>query len=1302
MKIWITIFALIVTVFSVNAQTKIFELKITPDNLRIYDKYHQNATEIVTESGKKIIHFKKHGTLIIPLVLTDFIGKKLKISISFRTTNVPETPKGKNPSVYGFKMLFCGNTTDKQFYGNQIGPFRGTCDWQIATRQIKQMVPDNLANLCFNISNPGGEVWIDQLYIEDLATSNAVSQEPFPLKASNATLLRLGPMKQAPKIDGRIGKDEWVQASTTFGGISDQSGLMTSRKNNFRFGYDDKYLYFAITSELPLSPQKLTAKDTVEFIILPPKSSKPCIVQFDSTGKGTIASGVKIANNFAPDLVTSNQGECWTAEVAIPLSALDIKMVKDGETWGIQMIRHWSSDLENGFWHKPSMDGKLGTFIPDATAPAVSFDGFGHHEYESTGNYVWSYRVENTTPSPVKLVSGCYMVGITGAPTLDIKNPDLIGKATKHPIGRKSTLAPGKTGEFNLYLMAQFPGKPRLLFSQVRDAQTQTNYYTRTMFWDVGQAKRTAGWIDRLGLPYLCAGFYPSYGNKLRVAAVFSLRIPCNSAVITVTDTKGKIWKTLKYTNSEKILNDIEDETMLPNLPLGEYIVTLDATAKNGKHYTHKRTFAIRKFPWQNLNIGKERIIIPPFKPLIIDKSKKEVRALLTGYKLGGALWDAVYAEGKNILAAPIEFFLNGQKFSTGTVKLISAEPDRVVYESNVSQSNVQLQLKHEYDYDGFCKVTLRVVPQGKTIVKSFQLHIPLRDEYVRFYDPLNKSGARAKSAPSLAVPKGTGVLALPAVCTRKGRLENYFWFGGQYKGMCWMIDNDRHFSLSPLLDAQRLSRNKNTVTYTIDIVNKATTWEKPFEIVMGFEPTPVKPQPAGYRKIGEFMYDYPPPKNCDFAGMGAGYNMVNDLLYPLGTIPNGDMSYYKFLMASRNNIPTPKERLAFVNDYFARNADWIKKNMPFVDLSVLRQMLRDKRKYGQKYFLLYHNPALYSHCWPEAEMYKAEWLPWDYPVDDAANEYIATHTKEYIDKMLYEMREQARMGYDGMNFDCFPLGGGFNTEIGAGYRVKPGKVPLIYNKNMLSIAPPGIRSGKSLFTWRELTKRTATMLYMENKLVYGRPWVELHASHAQCVPITAFCSTTITWERGSGGGEYQSRFPESYILADIVGTQSGIIPRTIVSTKGAVKGISKADEVKSLIATSFGFALMNHSDQGVEGRHQEYASARDLVFSFGYGDPEVEIFPFWGKKKQPVSCNAKDIRMTVVVRPDGKGLLMIGNLGNKVKATFDLSGLGYKNCITKNAETDKKLSDRQKVTIEIPYHGYALILAEAVKETKR
>ncbi len=1113
---------------------------------------------------------------------------------------------------------------------------------------------------------------------------------------SELTLIRLPPMPDAPQIDGRVADQEWRHASTTFGGISNISGLMTARKNNFRFGYDKNCLYFSVTSEMPIPPQRLTPEDQVELTLLPPGAERPLRFRFHSDASlDSLPDGVRAASSFAPDLLTSNRGTCWTLEAAIPLTALNVQGIEDNQKWGLQMARHWSSQPETGFWHQPKNDAVLGTFIPDAKAPAVSFDGFGFGEYEATGNYIWSYRSENSTSAEFHLASGCYVVGIEGAPTLDIENPDLIGKARKiniGPVGMKYWVAPGASEEFNLYMMAQFPGKPRLLYSLVEDVVSKTVYYTRAMFWDVRAAKRTAVWKDELGLPYLCAGFYPSYGNLLRVAAVFNAKLPCVKTDITVKGATGKVWKTFRHADFGRPLEDFEDSTILPDLPLGEYIVTMEATAEDGKVYTHERTFAIRKFPWQNLGIGEERVIIPPFKPLTVNEADKEVHALLTGYRLNGALWDAVYADGENILAAPVEFRLEGEAFTPGEIRLIEKAPDRVIWQSAVSRGPVKLELRQEYDYDGFCKVILKVIPEGKVKVGSFQFLLPLQDQYVALYNTLDKVGSHATFAPSLAVPSGEGVLTLPAVQTRKGKLENYFWFGEQYKGLCWMIDNQRNFSLNPEQVAQRLSRKGDIVTYTIDIVNQATVWEKPFEIVMGLQATPVKPQPEGYRKIGEFMYDYPPPAGADHAGMNGGGNVADDMYYPIGAVPNNDYSYTEFLMKSRDNPPSKAERRAFTDAYLARNLDWIKKNWPMQDLHVLRHKLFTHRQYGRKYFLLYHDPALYSFRWPEAEMYKAEWLPWDYPVDDAANEYIATHTKEYIDKMLYEMRNEARQGYDGMNFDCFALGGGFNTVIGAGVRYKPGKVPFIHNQNMLSIAPPGIHGGRSLFTWRDLCKRTATMLLQENKLVYGCPWVELHATAAQCVPVTAFCSTTITWERSSAGGLYQNRYPESYILADTVGTQSGIVPRVIVSTKGAIAGITPEEEVKTMIAISFGYALMNHCDQGVIRGQKDYAYARDTIFTFGYGNPEVKIYPFWGKEPQPVRCQASGVRLTSVVRPDGQTLVMIGNLGDEVTATLDLAGLGYDRLKITDLYADKELAEP---VVSVAQHGYALLKIE-------
>jgi hypothetical protein len=62
------------------------------------------------------------------------------------------------------------------------------------------------------------------------------------------------------------------------------------------------------------------------------------------------------------------------------------------------------------------------------------------------------------------------------------------------------------------------------------------------------------------------------------------------------------------------------------------------------------------------------------------------------------------------------------------------------------------------------------------------------------------------------------------------------------------------------------------------------------------------------------------------------------------------------------------------------------------------------------------------------------------------------------------------------------------------------------------------------------------------------------------------------------------------------------------------------------------------------------------------------------------------------VIRPDGKALLMIGNMGDKVKATFDLSGLNYKKYKITDVFTGKVL---QKAEVELSRHGYALLKIE-------
>ncbi len=1125
------------------------------------------------------------------------------------------------------------------------------------------------------------------------------------IKMSSETLIRIAPMPNPPMIDGKIGYEEWRYASTSCGGISVESGLMTRRENNFIFGYDAKNIYFAVTSEIPVMPQTLNEDDQVELRIAPPGCKEPIVLRFDSEGKGILPPGSKVANQFLPAALTLEKRVCWQAEASVPISSLGIESIQDCSKWGLQMIRNWSSQKETGYWHKPKTDNEMGTFMPDSKAPVVSFDGFGTLDYPTTANYIWTYRVENVGTQPRKYRSKSYCVGVEGTPTLELETPNLFDIKKKLLLGTLEYPAqfiievkPGESGLFQTYKGAQFPGTPRLLYSLIT-GEDHTEYYKRTLFWDVKIAFGKAHYVESQGLPYLNAGFYPSYGRLLRVAASFNKKLPCRKVVILVKDAQEKILHTFSRESAPSAhLEDFEDETKLSkSLKEGDYSVTMESTALDGRTFTHRRTFSIRSFPWQNNKLGEDRIIIPPFKPLRLNKKTKEISALMTGYRLGDGLWSAIMADGENILAAPAQFYLDGQPLKEKGTKLISAEKDRIVYRTMLFNGQVDIALNQEYDYDGFCKLTVQVKPKAKMKLNSFELRFPLKNEMIKYSRTIVDKRRRALGMSDCSMPAGEGEIVPPHLWLQKGRTQGYLWLGGIYRGLCLVTDSPRNYSLDKAAYAQKMERKGDVFTLTQYIVNRPTEWEKPFDIVLGIEPTPVKPINEKYRRLSQHMYDYPPAKNSDVGGYLQITQWPMGYQYPINAFPNGDRTEWELPLSTRGKAPLSREELKKkADEYYARHRNWATANAPLWPLHQAARRVRDFRRLCNNYYLMYHNPTFYSDRWPEAEMYKAEWLPYDYPVDDARNEYVACLTHEYIDKMLYEMHEHIRAGFDGMNFDCFVTraSGGHNTVSVGAVRDRPGKVPFLTNDNMMYIAPDGIIPSTNILGWRELTKRTAHMMYKEGRLTYGVPWVEVHATFAQVAPMLAFCSTVITTECGSLGGDFHDRFPEGYVLADLAGTQCGVVPRNIVHVRGANPNVAIKDELTSLISWSFAYGTMNHVDQGVARGYAEYQKARDEVYEFGFGKPDCKTLVFYGKEKQPVTCDAENIRTTQLIRPDGQAMVMIGNLGEAVKATFDLKGLGYGKCVITDVFAGKVIPAAE---LQIPRHGYALLKIQRI-----
>lgn len=149
------------------AAEKLFTLQKTPEALKIYDRYGQNVTEIVKLEDDSKIHFKKGGVLWIPLEYEKFSGKSVKIRMVYKTSGVPNVPPGANPGSSGFKASLCASTKDKKYWGFQIGPFRGDNDWRGAVRIMDKPVPNGLTSFRLQIDSTGGEVWIDEIVMEE-------------------------------------------------------------------------------------------------------------------------------------------------------------------------------------------------------------------------------------------------------------------------------------------------------------------------------------------------------------------------------------------------------------------------------------------------------------------------------------------------------------------------------------------------------------------------------------------------------------------------------------------------------------------------------------------------------------------------------------------------------------------------------------------------------------------------------------------------------------------------------------------------------------------------------------------------------------------------------------------------------------------------------------------------------------------------------------------------------------------------------------------------------------------------------
>lgn len=1114
---------------------------------------------------------------------------------------------------------------------------------------------------------------------------------PCVAAVSEATYLRMGRMAKAPVVDGRISFDEDHAASVHYGAMSSASDLIILRYTCFFFGYTEKGVYFAARTSIPPSPLRLKDEDAVTLTLLPPGARVPirlrlCVADgANNLPKGSVSKVVRLKG------ISDYGYECAESEMFVPFAALGLSTPKDGEAWGLQMQVDYSSPRETGYWHfaKGAPD-ELGTFIPDSQAVVPGFVQFGYYEaYRNTGWYKILYRVTNPTGSAKTIASTSHAFLGLGLNKLD-SNPETDAEIKREEISELNGLKIPANDSVDVIhdYSTIWPGTANFMMLDV--TQGGRPLLRRNLKWDTGAGM---DWKDEEGLPNMRCSFSPADGNRLRIEYGVNRIKDLVRGAIRVIGPGEKTFFEKKLDAVPTIWGALVD-TRLPDLPLGNYRVVAAAVTATGRKYSVERTFAVAAFPWQGLNLGKDRIVLPPFKPIEVEDGGvggDRISFLQTGYRCGGVLWNEIYGLGENILAAPVTLTLNGQEFKVKSSNVLERSPDRVVREveaeSKVAKvggggqrSLVSLRVTQDYDYDGYCLVTLRLSPRETVTVKSLKVSIPLKDEIVKLYEVARRNDVRRLAAPDFTIPSGEGEIWNSSDRVNvEGLLDRYgfcnqpvVWFGGSYKGLCVLRDTVKDWSIAPKGCSERMIRRNGAVTLELDFVSTETVWTTEKTFTLAFQPTPVKPREQQFASFAIHMYNYQCPSNA--VGTSINSHAGELSIMQCGEschYPNEDTSFRDWCFAQKTRDAALYRKK--LDEYIAKNADWFRHAKGLTAASYRESMRVWDRLMGLQYQICYIDPCLISCHWPESEMYKADWYVEAWPVENLADEYLGRPSATRIDKVLSDARRALRNGMSGIYYDCFMLQCDENVGSSGGrayFKEKGGVQCHLGN----------------LGNWRELVKRTATLSYVEGKTIFGKGYCEVHVTDAQIVPVNSFGTKVLATERGSQGGDFQDRFPEGYVLADIIGTQAGCMPSIIVST-AAGDTARQERELKSLMGFMCAYGIFSLQDQGIIYRPW-FDKAWNIVFDFGWGRPDVTPHYFYDETPAPVTHTGKDVRLTVARKKDA-ALLMFGNLGEATTFDIDVSGLGFGKAKIVDAETGRPVACNG---IALARHGYRLL----------
>lgn len=1099
-----------------------------------------------------------------------------------------------------------------------------------------------------------------------------------------------------PAIDGVISREEW-RNSLRLGGFlrpSPNPVLVANGEGFVHFACDGSNIYFAFHVPAknfdPGGGLKSDAKerdgavyddDSVELVMIPDTAKGKLMYHFIFNPNGTIfdrkrdAGGTWHLEWNCPGILVGSKvtSGWWDLETKIPLSSLSLPRSR----MRLNACRSFAGGGPSGIAASMSYFDPTAMFDLEwrCGAPAIQMTSIGS---PLEGKWLPEIMIAKA-PGKKKFFADIEI--------REYKHGDRNGKSVRQE---------GKTLEAGCGLNCRYVTRsrePHSLEINVRDGDTGESVFQRKFYACRGiktDGIPPTGEFD-LGDSGTGVVFYYPSKNWVRVNV-----IPASE--MKITEVKLKVGgKETAFTRQDGGF------TALAYTPAEEGAHPMDVTLTfaDGKFKTFPAAFTLnkKKFLWENNTLGKDLIVIPPFKP--VEANGDTLKVILREYALNASgLPRSVRALDREILAGEAYYELTADG---KTVRFTGNKPSIKVIDNGCAAeilaeasapNGVKIHSRGRFEYDGFLwnEVNLTGV-SGKT-VERLTLTIPFKGNEAPLYHIAAVDTIRHN--PAGILPQGEGVIWSGDKLQRNTHFLDpmhafqvvpYLWLGAERRGLCWFVNNTAGMKLDAKKPSVRIVRKKDVVNVEIDIINRPANLREGHRFAFGMEATPVKLPER--QLLRHFQSGFPEhPKNMiarmeiyenpvGYFNRWARHPWKNDwALFEKGyRLANTGKGWKAFRRAATE---WHWKYDADLEAYGKTQPDV--DGMPYVDWfkgytnNVINVFMGITEPV---YPFKYSDPTLIWDHDETADYFKSEWISRRSTYSASFRTFLVPSCLDFI---LYCTHEELKRGLKGVYFDdMFPM------------------VCRNADTSARTDDEGMVHGNLGILEMRELVKRTAVMQY---KMGIFPRLIQVHMTNCLLIPSFAFATSQLSWEDHFGEDEFQKRYSIDYIRAESIGTQLGAegvaldgIRRRNTPPGKWDRRYAELTRTQMALLLPAGIRIWRRlSPQGVH--KQTLFKIWDVLGEFRIWDGECRFVAFYDNDG---AVAAPEKVLTGTYRRPDKVLALFGNLDGRRK-TFtlkaDLKKLGLPtDCRFTNAETGKELPGGQ---VTLNSYDLAMVLITA------